>query len=442
MSTPLYSALRAFQAADPLRMAMPGHKGQSLPPLADYAGIDFTELPPTGNLYAPGGPIEAAEQLWADAWGADCCLFLTGGSTQGVHTMLLRAAAPGAEILVDRVSHRSVHTGMALLDLRPVWLTRPWLAGAGVAGPAEPDRVEKMLESHPNIKTVCITSPTYYGVLSDIPTLSHICHTHGAKLLADGAHGAHLFLTGEDPYRGADYVVTSAHKTLRAPGQSALLFANAPETLDGLRWASRTFATSSPSYPMMAALDWARDYYCAGVGQSRYRETCASVARLRRDYPALTPEDAPLDPARLVLCVEDGFRAERELQALGIYPEMADAAHVVLILTDCDGPEEIARLRRGLDRLGLRGKRRPAGIVPPPPPPPGRQKCTPREALFATKEAVPLERAAGAVAGEEVAPYPPGVPVVAPGEEIEKKVLSYLREIGYNEKKVTIMQNR
>ncbi|MCD7830100.1 MAG: amino acid decarboxylase, partial [Clostridiales bacterium] len=192
---------------------------------------------------------------------------------------------------------------------------------------------------------------------------------------------------------------------------------------------------------MMAALDWARDYYCAGVGQSHYRETCAAVARLRRDYPSLTPEDATLDPARLVLCVEDGFRAERELQALGIYPEMADAAHVVLILTDCDGPEEFARLRRGLDRLGLRGKRRQAGIVPPPPPP-GRQKCTPREALFAPKEAVPLERAAGAVAGEEVAPYPPGVPVVAPGEEIEKKVLSYLREIGYNEKKVTIMQNR
>ncbi|MCD7928498.1 MAG: aminotransferase class V-fold PLP-dependent enzyme, partial [Oscillospiraceae bacterium] len=277
MSTPLYTALQEFQAAHPLRMAMPGHKGQPLPALADYAGIDFTELPPTGNLYAPGGPIEAAEQLWAEVWGADCCLFLTGGSTQGVHTMLLRAAGPGEEILVDRVSHRSIHTGMALLDLRPVWLARPWLAEAGVVGPVEPDCVKAVLEAHPNIKTVCITSPTYYGVLSDIPAISHICHAHGAKLLVDGAHGAHLFLTGENPYRGADYVVTSAHKTLRAPGQSALLFANAPETLDGLRRASRTFASSSPSYPMMAALDWAREYYCEGQGQARYRETCAAV---------------------------------------------------------------------------------------------------------------------------------------------------------------------
>ncbi|MCD8146443.1 MAG: aminotransferase class V-fold PLP-dependent enzyme [Clostridiales bacterium] len=441
MSTPLYTALQEFHAAHPLRMAMPGHKGQSLPALADYAGIDFTELPPTGNLYAPGGPIEAAEQLWAEVWGADCCLFLTGGSTQGVHTMLLRAAGPREEILADRVSHRSVHTGMALLDLRPVWLTRPWLAEAGVVGPVEPDCVKAVLEARPNIKTVCITSPTYYGVLSDITALSHICHAHGAKLLVDGAHGAHLFLVGENPYRGADYVVTSAHKTLRAPGQSALLFANAPETLDGLRRASRTFATSSPSYPMMAALDWAREYYCGGQGQARYQEICAAVEHLRRDYPALTTEDAPLDPARLVLCVEDGFRAERELQELGIYPEMADAAHVVLILTDCDGPEELARLRRGLDRLGLRGKQRPAGVLPPPPLP-GRQLLTPREALFTPKQTVPLEQSAGSAAGEELAPYPPGVPVVAPGEEIEKKGLSYLREIGYNEKKVVIVKSR
>ncbi|MCD7838788.1 MAG: aminotransferase class V-fold PLP-dependent enzyme [Clostridiales bacterium] len=441
MSTPLYSALQEFQAATPLRMAMPGHKGQSLPALADYAGIDFTELPPTGNLYAPGGPIEAAEQLWAEAWGADCCLFLTGGSTQGVHTMLLSAAGPGEEILVDRVSHRSIHTGMALLDLRPTWLARPWLVEAGVVGPVEPECVESVLKNHPTIKTVCITSPTYYGVLSDISTISHICHAHGAKLLVDGAHGAHLFLTGENPYRGADYVVTSAHKTLRAPGQSALLFAKAPETLDGLRRASRTFATSSPSYPMMAALDWARAYYCAGQGQACYRDTCAAVARLRRDYPALMTEDASLDPARLVLCVEDGFRAERELQEMGIYPEMADAAHVVMILTDCDGPEEFSRLRRGLDKLGLRGGKRPARVLPPPPPP-GKQLLTPREALFAPKQAVPLESSAGMAAGEELAPYPPGVPVVAPGEEIEKKGLSYLREMGYNEKTVMIAQRK
>ncbi|MCC8074325.1 MAG: aminotransferase class V-fold PLP-dependent enzyme [Clostridiales bacterium] len=441
MSTPLYTALQKFQATHPLRMAMPGHKGRPLPALVDYAGLDFTELPPTGNLYAPGGPIEAAERLWAETWGADCCLFLTGGSTQGIHTMLLCAAGPGDEILADRVSHRSIHTGMALLDLRPTWLARPWLAEAGVMGPVEPECVKSVLETHPSIKTVCITSPTYYGVLSDIPAISHICHAHGAKLLVDGAHGAHLFLNGANPYRGADYVVTSAHKTLRAPGQSALLFANAPETLDGLRRASRTFATSSPSYPMMAALDWAREYYCEGEGQDRYRETCAAVEQLRRDYPALTTEDAPLDPARLVLCVEDGFQVERELQALGIYPEMADAAHVVLILTDCDGPEEFSRLRQGLDRLGLRGKQRPAGSLPPPPTP-GKQLLTPREALFAPKRSAPLERAAGSVAGEELAPYPPGVPVVAPGEEIEKKGLSYLREIGYNEKTVMIVQRK
>lgn len=435
--TPLYTTLKGFSASAPLRMAMPGHKGRPIPGLEDYASIDFTELPPTGNLYAPGGPVEAAEDLWAEAWGADHCLFLTGGSTQGIHTALLCGTVPGGPILVDRVSHRSIHTGMALLDLRPVWLERPWRTEAGVVGPLPPEQVEKALSSRPDIKTVCITSPTYYGMLSDVGAIARICRKFGATLIVDGAHGAHLFLTGENPYREADLVVTSAHKTLRAPGQSALLFAREPVTLDRLRAASMTFATSSPSYPMMAALDCVRDYY-QREGRGAYLRTCEMVARLRRDYPALRPGDAPLDPARFVLCVEDGFEVEGRLQAMGIYPEMADRGHVVFILTDCDGEEEESRLRQGLDALGLRGRPQPASPVPPPPPVP-EQVLPPRAAAFGPKKTCPIAEAAGAVAGQQLAPYPPGVPVVAPGERIQKKVLCYLEQIGYNSNEVSIM---
>ena len=435
MSTPLLTALQAFAHQDPLRMAMPGHKGQPLPALADYAAIDFTELPPTGNLYEPGGPIEAAETLWAQAWGADACLFLTGGSTQGIHTALLAAGGVGAELLVDRVVHRSIHTGMALLDQRPVYLTRPWLAEGGVVGPLDPETVEKALDQHPNVKTVCITSPTYYGVLSDIGTIGRICHDRGAKLVVDGAHGAHLFLTGENPYQGADFVVTSAHKTLRAPGQSALLFANG-SALETLRRASMMFATSSPAYPMMAALDACRDWY-EGAGRARYRETLAAVEELRRCYPALQTTDAPLDPGRFVLCVPDGYQVEAALQAQNIWPEMADRGHVVFILTDGDDRESITRLCHALDALGLRGKPR-EGRFPPPPPLP-RQVMTPRAAAFGPQVEVPLAEAQGAVVAQQLAPYPPGVPICAPGEVLDKKNLSYLQEVGYNKTSIAIL---
>lgn len=459
MPMPLYDALCRFADGNPLRMAMPGHKGKSVRPLGTrFTRLDFTELPPTGNLYASGGPIEAAETLWAEWWGMECCLFLTGGSTQGVHTALLCAARPGDTVLSDRMSHRSVHTAFVLLDLHPRWLERPWLPESGVAGPLTAEQVEQALRqvnvgkangnylnknynmlsnSVPacqtpgdRVKTVCITSPSYYGVLSDVPGIARVCRAHGARLVVDAAHGAHLPMLMPGVYAGADLVVCSAHKTLRAPGQSALLFARNGITLEQLREASMLVATSSPSYPMMAALDWVREYG-QGEGAERYRRTAREVARLRRDYPSLTDTDAPLDPTRFTLCVEDGFAVERALQAMGIYPEMADRGHVVFILTDCDGPEELNRLRRGLDALGLRGAERPASAMPPPPPI-GEQACSPRAAVFGAKRRVPFADAAGAAAAEQLAPYPPGVSVIAPGERIGKKALCYLEQIGYN----------
>lgn len=434
-STPLYTALTAFAQERPLRMAMPGHKGAPLPGLGEaYAAIDFTELPPTGNLYAPGGAIEQAERLWAERWGADACLFLTGGSTQGIHAALLCATKPGDTVLMDRVSHRSLHTGMALLDLKPVWLEREWQPEGGIVGSADPEKVEEALRKYPNLSAVCITSPTYYGVLSDVPKIAEICHFHQVKLVVDAAHGAHLPLLGENPFAGADFVITSAHKTLRAPGQSALLFAQAPATLDDLREASMTFATSSPSYPMMAALDCCRAWY-AGEGTAQYQRTAAAVAALRRDYPSLHDGDAPLDPCRFVLCVEDGFAVEKALHSVGIYPEMADACHVVFILTDGDQPAHIERLRVALDNLGLWRVDRAAGVMPPLPPLP-EPVLSPREAAFGQKREIPFAQSAGHIAAQQLAPYPPGVPVVAPGERIDKKVLSYLKQIGYNTQSV------
>lgn len=427
-NTPLYDALRTFADTEPLRMHMPGHKGRPLPApeLAALARLDFTELLPTGDLFSGGDAIEEAERLWAEVFHMKSCLFLTGGSTQGVQAALALSCRPGEQILLDRGSHRSAYNALALLDLRPVWLARPWLEGAGITGPISPAAVERALSEHQNIRTVCITSPTYYGVLSDLPALAAICHAHGAVLVVDAAHGAHLPFLGNFALAAADAAVVSAHKTLPAPGQSALLLAGERFSAGQLRWAASLSGSSSPSYPMMAALDVCRAWMEA-EGGAAYRETVGQVAALRRDYPALTEADAPLDPARLVLRAGDGFAVQAALEELGVWPEMADAGHVVMIPTCADTPEQFARLRRALDaaELGI-----PAPFPPPPPLP--EAVLTPRQALFAPTETLPLDAAEGRIAARQIAPYPPGVPVLAPGERICKKTIAYLKQIGYN----------
>ena len=429
MPTPLYDALREYAKKDPARFHMPGHKGKFLPApeLMGLASIDVTELPPTGNLYTAGEPFDSAQRLWAERFGFDFCQFLTGGSTMGIHTGLALCCKPGEKVLMDRSCHRAAFNALALLDLEPVFLPRPWMGPEGVAGPMEPETVEKTLAERPEIKTVSITSPTYYGVLSDIPAIAAVCRAHGAKLLVDGAHGAHLPFLGYAGYQAADAVVMSAHKTLPAPGQSALLFANGFPLSQLQRWGS-VYGSSSPSYVLMAALDGARDYM-EGEGAARYRETARLVGGLRERRPALGERDGlRLDPARLTLTSPDGFALARALGERGVYPEMADAGHVVCILTCADGAAEFDRLERALEEAGPAG---PCAPVPAPPEP-SRAVLSPRQALFAPRERAALRESEGRVAACQIAPYPPGVPVIAPGERIEKKHLAYLREIGYN----------
>ena len=443
MPTPLVDALRAYAAREPARFHMPGHKGKSLllAELNGLAPIDVTELTGTGNLYEPGEPFDAAQALWAERFGFALCQFLTGGSTQGIHTGLALCCKPGDKILLDRGSHRSAFHAMALLDLKPVWLERPWLARENLTGPISRSSVERALDRHPDIKTVCITSPTYAGVLSDVPAIARIAHERGARLFVDGAHGAHLPFLGLEPFRGADAVAASAHKTLPALGQTALLFANGFQP-DRVRELASVFGTSSPSYPMMASLDAARDWM-EREGTREYERAAARVAALREKFPGLRPGDPTcvdptcgdglsLDPTRLVLKAKDGPALARALEDRGIVPEMSDRGHVILICTCQDGDDRFHRLERALNEL------RPLlGDCPPLPPPPLPEAAlTPRQALFAPRETVELARSAGRVAAGHIAPYPPGVPVIAPGERIEKKHLAYLTEIGYNKKTV------
>ena len=433
--TPLYDAIRAYAAQKPARFHMPGHKGSFLPvpELQSIAPLDVTEGEPTGNLFSGGEPFDTAQKLWAERFGMDNCLFLTGGSTLGLHATLALFCRPGDQVLIDRGCHRAVYNALALLDLEPVYLPRPWRAGEGIAGPISPTDVENLLDSHPNIKTICIASPTYSGVLSDIKELSLIIHARGGNLIVDGAHGAHLPFLGVDAFSGCDALICSAHKTLPALGQSALLFTNGVDPRR-VRQMTSVFGSSSPSYPMMISLDCARDYL-DGKGMEEYRRVARRTAALRAAFPSLQEGELRLDPTRLTLTSPDGNALAQALEGENIWPEMADSGHVVLILTAQDSEDDLHRLEEALQRhRNLLGT--PPILPPPPMPKPVRSL---REALFAPVERLPLENCLGRVAAGQLAPYPPGVPVVAPGEVIGEKELAYLREIGYNNSDVPVM---
>ena len=331
----------------------------------------------------------------------------------------------GEKALVDRGCHRAVFNALALLDLEPVWLERPWLDSENMIGPISPGQVEKMLDQHSDIKTVCITSPTYAGVLSDVEVISQIVHARGGTLFVDGAHGAHLPFLGVDPFRGADAAAVSAHKTLPAMGQSALLFVNGVDP-DRVRRTASIFGSSSPSYPMLVSMDLARDWLL-GEGRWEYRRTACRVFEFRQAFPSLK-DGLSLDPCRLTLKVKDGPAFARALEERGIFPEMEDGGHVVLICSAQDSDGDLYRLEGALVEL----RERMGDCAPIPAPPLPERVSSPRAALFAPGELRTLRDCEGEVSACQIAPYPPGVPVVAPGERITKKELAYLEKIGYN----------
>lgn len=198
-STPLYDALRAFAGAEPLRMHMPGHKGRPLP-LPELAGSPpgCDELPPLAICTPAADPLRPPRPS-GPGFSTFSTVFSSPGAPPRAYILPWRCLPAGEQVLLDRGCHRSAFHALALLDLYPVFLERPWLSGPGVAGPIAPEELERQLSLHPGIKTVCITSPTYYGVLSDIPTLARIAHAHGAVLAVDAAHGAHLPFWGIMP---------------------------------------------------------------------------------------------------------------------------------------------------------------------------------------------------------------------------------------------------
>ena len=410
-----------------------------------YAGLD--------TMKQDGRLLVTAEQRAAAAWGVDWCRLSVGGATHANQAAVLALGRPGQDVIITRTLHRSLLLGIVLAGLQPVWV-RPGLdAATGLPGAVPAAAVEAALAAHPSACGVVLGDPSYVGTRSDIAAHAAAAHAAGVPLVVDAAWAAHFgFSPAVPPHAlalGADALITSAHKMLPAWSQAALLLARTRRSgglLDPGRL-ERSFDathTTSPAGAILASTDAARalvQQHGAGlVGRlvelvRGARDRLAAVPGLAvvTDRPAGHPA-GPLrvDPAKLVVLLAGtgahGHAVEAELLAAGITLEMADRDVLVPMVTLSDDEPSVTRLVDALAAAIERHRGEPRQIAPAAAWTVEPATATdPRSAFFARHQTVSAAAAVGRVSAELIAPYPPGVPVLAPGEVISAAVLNALQ---------------
>ncbi|MFT4039044.1 MAG: aminotransferase class I/II-fold pyridoxal phosphate-dependent enzyme [Thermomicrobiales bacterium] len=451
---PVLDALQAYRTAEGVSFSTPGHKqGPGLDrPMRRLLGRRFAQADVWLNTADHDRARRQAEELAAETWRADQSFFLVNGSSSGNQAFLLATLNPGDEVIVGRDLHQSLLTALILTGARPVYVAprlHPELnVGLGVAQ----EDVAALLDAHPAAKLVIVTSPSYWGVASDLPAIVAAAAARGVPVYVDEAWGPHFGFHPELPVSamqaGAMGAVTSPHKLLSGLSQAALLnVRRAGLDLARLSNAVRLTQTTSPLMPVLASLDACRRQMALRGGElmERALRLAAYGRQLLGALPGVRVLDAARlglpaaqhDPTRLVIDVQGlgltGYEAERMLrEGHGVAPEMSDTAGLVCLVTLGDTRSSIRRLAQAVSALagqarcaagGARCPRVAGEAIAP-----GEQVLTPREAYFAPSRSVPLLAAAGAVAAEAVIPYPPGIPMLLPGEIISAVKLDCLRE--------------
>jgi arginine decarboxylase len=420
-------------------MSVPGHKQRR----------DLTGTVTAGDAPLYGGldSIKHADELLAEGerraaqlWGADWCRFSVAGSTHGNQALALAAGEPGRPIVITRALHRSLLLGIVLAGLEPVWVLPEVDPATGLPGPVPVRAVADALARHPDACAVFLGDPSYVGTTGDLAGHAAAAHEAGVPLLVDAAWAAHLgFHPGLPPHAlaaGADAMVTSAHKALPAYTQGALVLARTARLEPArLGRAFEATHTTSPTGTIMASIDAARAVL-ARDGQElcgRLLRTVAAARDRLRQVPGLDVLDGPgVEPAKLVVLLAGtgahGIEVEADLIAAGMPVEMADRDTIIPIVTLADDEAAVSRFTAALVSIveAHRGPPRspvPAAswtVIP-------EMAMPPRDAFFCRNETLSAREAVGRVSAELVAPYPPGVPVLAPGEVITSAALDALR---------------
>ena len=429
---------------------MPGHKmGKGIPPefLKDIADMDLTEIPGLDNLHKPDGVILEAQKLAAVAFGADKTYFLVNGSTAGIHTAISTVCKPGEKMIVSRDCHRSVIGGLMLSGSEPVYVLPEFDSEFGISSAILPQNIDKSLTENPDAVAVLVTRPNYYGICCDITEIAKIVHSHNKILIVDEAHGAHFKFNDRLPIcgmdAGADICIQSAHKTLPAFTQGAYLHIKFDRVdSERLEFNLGILQTSSPSYVIMAFLDIARE-----IMQTKGKNLLDNLIdeielnKQLHEFQNIKFVDetncAPFktDLTRVTFNVSKlgitGYEVEGLLRKLyNIQVEMADYFNVVCISTVSDTQYNLSKLFSSLKKFDINfSGRNPKKIqissavkIP-------EQRILLRDAMQLKRQSVPLREAEGKISGGIIAPYPPGIPALLPGEVITSETVSFLQNI-------------
>lgn len=450
-NAPIYEALQKFQKMRVVPFDVPGHKrGRGNPELAQLLGekcvnMDVNSMKPLDNLCHPVSVIRDAEILAAEAFGAAHAFLMVGGTTSAVQSMVLSAAKRGEKIILPRNVHRSVMGAMVLCGAVPVYVNPECNEELGIPLGMSVAAVERAILENPDAKAVLVNNPTYYGICSDLRAIVKLAHDHGMLCLADEAHGTHFYFGDNLPVSamaaGADMAAVSMHKSGGSLTQSSLLLTG-PQMSEGhVRQIINLTQTTSGSYLLLSSLDISRRNL-ALRGQEAFAKVCQMAEYAREeingigDYYAYGRElingDSIYDFDTTKLSVNtlhvglagievyDLLRDEYDIQI-----EFGDLGNILAYLSIGDRKRDIERLVSALSEVKRRFQREKAGLMSQEYMEP-LVDVSPQDAFYADKESLPLRMTEGRVCSEFVMCYPPGIPILAPGERITREILDYI----------------
>ena len=448
---PIYEALQRFHKMRVVPFDVPGHKrGKGNPELAELLGekcvrMDVNSMKPLDNLCHPVSVIKEAEELAADAFGAAHAFLMVGGTTSAVQSMILSTVKRGEKISLPRNMHRSVMGAMVLCGAVPVYIDPDCDDQLGIPLGMRLEDVKRAVSDNPDAKAILVNNPTYYGICSDIREIVKIAHQNGMKCLADEAHGTHFYFNDKLPVSamaaGADMAAVSMHKSGGSLTQSSLLLVG-PQMSEGyVRQIINLTQTTSGSYLLMSSLDISRRNL-ALRGEETFDKVIQMAEYARGEineiggYYAFGRElvngDSVYDFDVTKLSVNtlhmglagievyDYLRDEYDIQV-----EFGDLGNMLAYLSIGDRLRDIERLVSALAEIKRRFGKDETGLVKLEYMEP-KVCCSPQDAFYAEKESLPIGETAGHICSEFVMCYPPGIPVLAPGEQITEKILNYI----------------
>jgi arginine decarboxylase len=462
---PYFQVLLEYVDAGVIPFHTPGHKqGIGMDrAFRDFVGdnvlaIDLTQIRGLDDLLQPEEALVEAQELAAACFGADQSFFLINGSTSGNQCMMMAALNPGDKLALPRNSHKSAMGGLIMSGATPVWMQPEVDEALHMDHTITPETVRATLDREPDIKAVYIVSPTYYGVAANLEAIAAIAHGHGIPLLVDEAWGPHFHFHPALPLSamqaGADICINSTHKMLGSLSQTAMLHVQGSRIrIDRLKAVYKLFLSTSPNLVLVASLDVARRQMAleGPALLSRTIEIAQDARRRLNDIPGIycfgeelegRPGVFDLDPTKITVTVKDlgytGYEAEEILRRrYNVQVELADLFNVVALYTIgttteasdalVHGVRELAREDRPLDIFspsGVLDRRVKTGTYQLPKIPPIR--LIPRDAFLSDTEFVPFKSSAGRICAEVITPYPPGIPVISPGEQITPEIIDYL----------------